>query len=96
MATPRSIETVLTEFVCREQGLATKARIEALAEKARAFDEEHTAIVALQLEYENVQPDVLCKMLAYSARMRAFEAELAALDTDDINKIVGALGFPRA
>ena len=92
MGTPRSI--MVAEFEAGlEQRRAAKARIEALTEKARAFDREHAAIVALQDTGEYVQPHVLCKMLAYSVRMQAFEAELATLDAKDINALVAALGF---
>ena len=100
MATPRSLADAIyarqspEERARTDERLATKARIEALTAKARAFDTEHAAIVALQDTDEYVQPRVLCKMLAYSVRMRAFEAELAALDAEDINALVAALGFP--
>jgi hypothetical protein len=70
--------------------------IKALADKARAFDEEYVAIVAEQHTADHVQPHVLRKMLAYSARMQAFEAELATLDQEQIDEIVTILGFPRS
>jgi hypothetical protein len=89
MATPS--EQIATMKWNREQ---RNARIQALAEKARAFDEEHTAIVALQQTAEYVQPHVLRKMLAYSARMESFEAELAALNAEEIKALVATLGFP--
>lgn len=73
-----------------------RARIDALVERARAFDDEHAAIVAEQRAADHVQPHVLRKMLAYSARMQVFEAELAALDADEVKAIVAKLGFARA
>jgi hypothetical protein len=91
MATPS--EQIASIKWNREQ---RNARIQALVEKARAFDAEHAAIVAEQQAADHVQPHVLRKMLAYSARMQVFEAELAALDAEEIKNIVASLGFPRA
>ena len=93
MGTPHSIEK-LKELPGHEERLATKTRIETLTEKTRSFDRDHAAIVALQDTDEYVQPRVLCKMLAYSVHMRAFEGELATLDVKDINALVSTLGFP--
>jgi hypothetical protein len=88
MATPSEYPFHLCN---REQ---RNARIQVLAEKARAFDEEHAALAALQQTTEYVQPHVLRKMLAYSARMESFEAELAALNAEEIKALVATLGFP--
>ena len=89
MATPS--EQIATMKWNHEQ---RNARIQVLVEKARAFEEEYVSIVTLQQTAEYVQPHVLRTMLAYSARMESFEAELAALNAEEIKALVATLGFP--
>ena len=92
MSTPSQIKFSELKQIC----IFRRARIDALAKKARAFDEEHVAIVAEHQAADHVHPQVLRKMLTYSAHMEVFEAELAALDTEEIKAIVVILGFPSA
>ena len=68
-------------------------KIQALADRTRAFDEEYNAIIVLQHATPEVRPCVVACMQDYMARLTNFECDLAYLSRPEHAALNVALGL---
>ena len=68
-------------------------KIQALADRTRAFDEEYNAIIVLQHATPEVRPCVVACMQDYMARLTNFLCDLAYLSRPEHAALDVALGL---